>query len=589
MRDNDIIFLNLHRAYLDFVPGYGGFLGIYLLSAFVNENGYAGQGYAGALHRGQELIDEACQEHGVQVVGLYCDYANVTENISIARYIKRRYNLPVVIGGPQAPSLGRDFLQESGVDVVVIGEGEMTVLELLDYYIDGTGELSDINGISYLSEDGLHTTPLRTPIMNLDALPYINEDCYLVPRHDWRELSLMTGRGCPFDCIFCHEGSHTRQVRFRSVENVIGEIDAFLTKHPEARDRYILFTDDAFTLDAGRVHELCKALGERQQKYKFHWFCEGHIHTLAQHPEMIDDMAAAGLQRLQLGIEAGTEQVLTAYHKHTTPAEIKEVVAHCRDAGIQQIYGNIILGSAHFSRKTYSADLAFGKELLHLGAGTLELGVVTYWPLPGTELTNHPEKYGVHITDRDFLTSVDDFPQTETEDIDCWELQRLVQQMEDEFATVRRDMLLSGEVPLKRLLTWYPSESVFKSYGFWWQSLKKLPNLYSYGHLLLMQEGLTGHEAERFGRDAHPLRVLPLQQYLHLEISGGRIAGNTLTQLEVEVLVLCTGRSSCDAIFRRLHTAGKLSTYEELRQILDRLEKDFLIVYSHEMGEKEDE
>ena len=132
MRDNDIIFLNLHRAYLDFVPGYGGFLGIYLLSAFVNENGYAGQGYAGALHRGQELIDEACQEHGVQVVGLYCDYANVTENISIARYIKRRYNLPVVIGGPQAPSLGRDFLQESGVDVVVIGEGEMTVLELLD-------------------------------------------------------------------------------------------------------------------------------------------------------------------------------------------------------------------------------------------------------------------------------------------------------------------------------------------------------------------------------------------------------------------------------------------------------------------------
>ena len=104
-----------------------------------------------------------------------------------------------------------------------------------------------------------------------------------------------------------------------------------------------------------------------------------------------------------------------------------------------------------------------------------------------------------------------------------------------------------------------------------------------------MQEGLTGHEAERFGRDAHPLRVLPLQQYLHLEISGGRIAGNTLTQLEVEVLVLCTGRSSCDAIFRRLHTAGKLSIYEELRQILDRLEKDFLIVYSHEMEEKADE
>lgn len=590
MRDNDIVFLNLHRGYLDFVPGYGGFLGIYLLSAFVNANGYAGQGYAGALHRGRELIDEACREHGVQVVGLYCDYANVTENISLARYVKRRYGLPVLLGGPQAGSLGRDFLAESGVDCIVRGEGELTVLELLDYYIDGTGELADIYGIAYLegAEAGarvgrLHVTPPRPPIVNLDALPYIDADCYLVPRHDWHELSLMTGRGCPFDCIFCHEGSHTRRVRYRSVANVLGEIDAFFAHHPHVKDCYILFTDDAFTLDAQRVHELCTALAERQQRYGFHWFCEGHIHTLAQHSGMIRDMAAAGLQRLQLGIEAGTERVLTAYHKHTTPEEIKAVVAMCRDAGIQQIYGNIILGSAYFSSETYAADLAFGKELLHIGAGTLELGVVTYWPLPGTELTDHPERYGLRIVDRDFLTSVDDFPQTETAEIDRWELQRLAQQMERELAAVRCEMLLAGEVPMERILTWYPSSSVFKSYGFWWQSLRKLPNLHAYGHLLLTHEGMTGREAEPLGRSAHPMRVLSLQQYLHLDEAGGEIADVHITQLEAEVLVLCTGRSSCEAIFRRLQAAGQLNAYEELQDILAWLERHYLIVYSREI------
>lgn len=586
MRENDIVFFNLHRRYLNRAPEYGGFLGIYLLSAFVNANGYQGQAFAGSLHQGKVILDEICQAKKVKIIGLYCDYANVTENILVARYIKEKYHLPVLLGGPQSFSLGFTFLQQSGVDVLVRGEGELTVLELLDYFLDGTGTLDEIQGISFISEEGFHETATRAPIENLDALPWIDEECYLLPRKDWHELSIMTGRGCPFNCAFCHEAGHTRGVRFRSVENVLSEIDAFFHQHGSPRSCYILFTDDAFTLDADRVHQICEGLRERQKKWGFHWFCEGHVHTLAMHPEMIQDLAAAGLQRIQLGIEAGTNQVLEAYRKHTDIEEIKQVVMACRDAGIQQIYGNLILGSAFFSEGTYQKDLAFGKELLHLGKGSLELGVVTYWPLPGTSMTDHPKKYKLKLADKEFLTSVDDFPQTETDGFDRFRILQLVQNMEQEFNQVRQDMLLRGEVPMERILSWYPSTSVFKSYGLWWQTLCQLPHLLAYGHMLLTGDGMTGKDAAFMGVDAHPMRLLSIQQYLKWNGSTGTMANVTLNSKEVDVLILCTGRMNCQEIFLYLKKREILQTYEELEIILQRLEESYLIIYSSELKEE---
>ena len=163
---------------------------------------------------------------------------------------------------------------------------------------------------------------------------------------------------------------------------------------------------------------------------------------------MIKDIAAAGALRIQLGIESGVPRVLEAYRKHTTPEEIKEVVAACRETGRMQIYGNIILGSAFFSKEIYEQDLAFGKELLEWGQGALELNVVCYWPLPETSITKEPEKYGIQIVDYDFYTSAEDFPQTETEEMSRWEILRLAQHMEKEFAGKRKEMLLEGRVTM---------------------------------------------------------------------------------------------------------------------------------------------
>lgn len=583
MRENDIVFLNLHRKYLNIKPQYGGFIGIYSLAAFVNDNGYSGQAYAGTLHQGKEIVDEICSQGLVSVIGLYCDYANVTENEYISQYIKQKYHLPVVVGGPQATSLGKEFLLKSGSDALIRYEGELTVVELLDYFLDGTGELANIKGIAYLQNGQLQINSERPLITNLDALPFIDDECYLKPTRKRSELSIITGRGCPFHCAFCHEGSHTKQVRWRSVDNVLAEIDAFMDAHPHLHDFYLLFVDDTFTLNEKRLQALCQGLKERRQKRMFHWFCEGHVHTLAKHPRMIQMLADAGAQRLQLGIESGNAEVLDAYHKNTTPEEIKSVVAACRDAGIQQVYGNIILGSAFFSQETYEKDLAFGKELQKLGAGTLELGVVSYWPLPETEITNHPKKFDMKIHDTAFYTSADDFPQTSTEEFSQLQILQAVQNMNHAFEKQRQEMLCNGEVPFSRILSWFEDGSIFHIYGMWFRSLQKVLHVFNCAQLVYEKEAIHLLSESAEPSQMHPMRTLPLSDYLCInDDQTALIEGVRLSERDLSVLVFATGRLSNDEIYKNLQKKYRNFSWDTYLEVLHKLEKAYLIVYAEE-------
>ena len=434
MQELDILFLNLHRRYLNYEPNHGGFLGIYLLSAFLNNEGYSAKGFSGSLEEGLKIIDNLCAENKISMLGLYCDYENVTENIFISRYVKKNFNLPVIVGGPQATALDEKFFVKSKCDAVVRYEGELTVLELANFFLEGIGSLEKILGITYLTSEGLKKNFERPLIKNLDALSFIDKNCYFEPSHYYRGLSLMTGRGCPFRCAFCHEGTHTRQVRFRSVENVLEEIDLYLQDYGTDRGLYIFFTDDTFTLGLERMKKICEGLAERRKNYDFKFFCEGHIHTIYKNPDMIKYLAEAGCVRIQLGIEAGTEKVLKAYGKNTTPEEIFEVVCLCRDLGIQQVYGNIILGGAFFNKEVFEQDKKFVHEIIKESQGVLEIGIVTFWPLSETKMTNSPADFGIKICDAEFLTSVGDFPQIETAELSRFEITKMQLELQNEIS-----------------------------------------------------------------------------------------------------------------------------------------------------------
>ncbi|MBQ9486864.1 MAG: radical SAM protein [Selenomonadaceae bacterium] len=577
MPELDILFLNLHRRYLSVKPMHGGFLGIYLLSAFLNSQGYSAKGFAGTLEEGLRHIDNLCGAKKISMLGLYCDYENVTENIFLSRYVKEKYNLPVIVGGPQATALTEKFFTDSQCDAVVRYEGELTVLELMNYFLEDVGELENILGITYLTADGLKRNAERPLIKNLDALPFIDADCYLESKYFYSGLSLMTGRGCPFHCAFCHEGAHTRQVRFRSVENVLAEIDAYLkvyNKFYSDAELYILFTDDTFTLNTARMKKLCDGLAERQKVRPFKFFCEGHIHTIYKNPEMIHYLVKAGCERIQLGIEAGTEKVLKAYGKNTTPDEIFEVIRLCRDEGIKQIYGNIILGSAHFTREIYEADRKFARQLLFEGQGVVELGVVTFWPLAETKMTRLPKDFGIKICDDEFLTSVGDFPQTETNTLDRFDIAEMAWNLQEEIFSQMIEMIENRQVPLDRILSWFPAEESSRR-GFWYHKLTEQPILYSYYKMIQLKEGFPSEQIENLPQ-AHPLRVITLNKYLR-KIDAGtvEIRGEKFCGKEIDVLLLTTGKLSVEEIARRVDI-----DIAEVMKVLNRMERRHLIVYA---------
>ena len=569
----DILFLNVHRRYLDAELGYGGFLGIYLLAAFARQEGYAAKSFSGTLERGLKRLDDLGAE--ISMVGLYCDFDNVTENIFLSRHVKEKFGLPVIVGGPQATALDADFFISSKCDAVVRYEGELTVLELMNFYLEGVGALEKILGVSYFSGGEVHKNPERPLIKNLDALPFIDAACYLEPKDFYHSLGLMTGRGCPFRCAFCHEGAHTKTVRLRSVENVLAEIDAYLKSWRRDDELYILFTDDTFTLSTERVKKICAGLAERRKNYRFKFFCEGHIHTLYKNPEMIQALAEGGCVRIQLGIEAGTAPVLKAYGKNTTPEEIFEVVKLCRDAGIQQVYGNIILGGANFTREVFEADKKFVRELIRESQGVVEIGVVTYWPLAETQMTRLPEKFGIKICDAEFVTSAGDFPQTETAALDRLAISEMENELRLEIAAQMAEMLETWQVPTERILSWFPTARSARNYSMWLTELRRQEILFAYYEMLALREGIQLAQVENLPA-AIPMRVAPLFRYLRrLDASTAEVRGEIFSGAELEVLLLTAGKLSVAEISRRVGL--ELS---QVVEVLKRLERRHFIVFA---------
>ena len=564
---------------MDYEPNHGGFLGIYLLSAFMNKEGFSAKGFSGSLEEGLKIINDLCKENKISMLGLYCDYDNVTENIFLSSYVKENFNLPVIIGGPQATALDEKFFVKSKCDTVVRYEGELTVLELANFFLEGIGSLEKILGITYLTSEGLKKNFERPLIQNLDALPFIDKNCYFEPSHYYRGLSLMTGRGCPFHCAFCHEGTHTRQVRFRSVENVLEEIDLYLQDYGTDRGLYIFFTDDTFTLGLERVKKICEGLAERRKNYDFKFFCEGHIHTIYKNPDMIKYLAEAGCVRIQLGIEAGTEKVLKAYGKNTTPEEIFEVVCLCRDLGIQQVYGNIILGGAFFNKEVFEQDKKFVHEIIKESQGVLEIGIVTFWPLSETKMTNSPADFGIKICDAEFLTSVGDFPQIETAELSRFEITKMQLELQNEISALMSSMLENDEVPTERILSWFPKlkmtkQGTMRPSGMWYMELMKNENLYAYYEMLKLCEGFQSDKIENLS-SAHPLRIVVLYKFLqtvdeHIELFGEKFFGK-----EIEVVLLTTGKLSVAEIAERVELE-----ISKVTEVLNRLEKRHLIVYT---------
>jgi anaerobic magnesium-protoporphyrin IX monomethyl ester cyclase len=319
-----------------------------------------------------------------EVVGIYCMVTMQEDCLWLARQLRPTAQL-LIVGGPLPTCDPYAFVHH--FDVVVRGEGEATVLELLQAYTSGEdfGAISGITMLKKTSTNGKEyqetiTTPDRPFNQHLDSLPFPAR--HLLPnqryiqfgkkKYGYSITTVMSTRGCPYKCEFCSNVIFGGSYRERSARNVVDEVEEALAC---GYDR-ISFADDVFTLRRRRVLEVCAEIARRG--LQFYWECLARVDSLndATYVEMVH----AGCRRVYFGIESGDNTVLKLMNKKITTQEAQHAVIAAHQAGLE-VGAFFILFYPGETNQTVMNTLHFATSL------PLDyLGLTMPYPLPGTAL-----------------------------------------------------------------------------------------------------------------------------------------------------------------------------------------------------------
>jgi radical SAM superfamily enzyme YgiQ (UPF0313 family) len=266
--------------------------------------------------------------------------SSVTQNYNIAKEyakIAKTMGLLVVIGGPHITALPECL--STDMDVACIGEGEEIFLDLVKLYLETesfpTEKLEQIKGIAYHKDGKVVIAPARLTCNSLDNIPHPKRSLIGYPKRSY----ILTSRGCPYRCVFCGCSRHWGKVRYASPGYIIEEIRELV----ENGVKVIRFNDDLLTFSKDRLKKVANLIIENGFHKKVRFSCWGRANTIT--PEIVDILKSMNVVAIALGLESGTDRVLS-YLKgaNVTVEDNYRALELLRNAGIQTS-GNFIIGS----------------------------------------------------------------------------------------------------------------------------------------------------------------------------------------------------------------------------------------------------
>ncbi len=321
----------------------------------------------------QKSISEILHEIGnerFQLVVVDTSTPSILNDCQIALRLKRHFEAYTVIVGPHPSALPEESLKMApGIDGVARGEYEIT-LQALAKCLDNNSnpsleELRDIDGLTYLFDGKYRHNKDRELNQDLDSMPFVssaykrhlNYKDYFYAHSKYPIVTIISGRGCPHQCVYCvyPQVFSGRRLRHRSITNVVDEIEYILNNLPEVKE--IMFEDDTLTINKNR----CKKLAEEilKRKLKFQWSansrCDVDLETMKL-------LKRAGARLFCVGVESGVQEVLDNMKKNLVIERIRQFFADAKEAGIL-IHGCFLLGNPGETKKTLQKTLAFAKEL----------------------------------------------------------------------------------------------------------------------------------------------------------------------------------------------------------------------------------
>ncbi len=310
-----------------------------------------------------------------------------------------RPDAKIVLGGQLAHYNPHTVIEHTAVDICVIGEGEITVQDIIYNSLDG---LSGVSGIAYRDQNGEYRrNPDRPRISNPDAIPFpyydaFNMDYYFT--HGFfgsrakRAINVLSSRGCPYSCTFC--SLSFPNVTFRSVDNVIEEIRYL-------KDRYgvdgIEFADELFVINKKLVYEFC----EKIKPLKISWGGQGRANIVNDDEKLLRAMKDAGAAYIGYGVESATSEILSRMQKKTTVEQNMNAVKTAQKVGLV-VVAQYMFGFPGETLESIKAGIDFFKEVHYIPpvGPNAPCHISLTVALPGSQLYEDCKKTGL-ITDED--------------------------------------------------------------------------------------------------------------------------------------------------------------------------------------------
>ncbi|MFM2245682.1 MAG: hypothetical protein RL071_1756 [Pseudomonadota bacterium] len=271
--------------------------------------------------------------------------------------------VPIVLGSYHVTLVPEEAMANPQFDVGVLGEGEHTMLELVEHY-EGKRELSDVAGVIFRDPDGGFVyTPKRAKVRDLDELPFparhlLPANIYRpvpVDEHSFPKFAMITSRGCPHACAFCQKSRSG--YRSHSPRYIVDEIE-HLVRDFGVRD--IAFVDSLFCANKKRVYAICDEMIRRGVHKKVSWTCSSRVEVVDK--PLLARMKEAGCWRTRFGVESGSDKVLDFISKGITKEKIRAAITAAHEVGLRP-KAFFMVGHMPDTRETILETIEFAKTL----------------------------------------------------------------------------------------------------------------------------------------------------------------------------------------------------------------------------------
>jgi radical SAM superfamily enzyme YgiQ (UPF0313 family) len=318
--------------------------------------------------------------------------------IEAARFIRQFSPLtPIVWGGVHPSLLPEETIMNEFVDIIVIGDGEETFMDLVAAIQQGKDK-KEVKGIIYKDGDAIVRTLHRGPfpIYKLDNLAYalVDIDRYKLPETliNGKTLPIITSRGCPYQCAFCYN-THFSRRRWSALspEQTVSLITDLVSRH-QIKNLFLL--DDNFFVDLERVRRICELLIENHLSVGI-YNANCRVDTLAKMDnEFLKLIKQVGFHQIYVGVESGSNGVLNGIKKDITVEQVLDVNTRLKNVNVKPFY-SFMAGFPFETIEDIKKTVLLMSRLLEENPNAIVLKLQLFTPYPGTELFRYVSNLGM--------------------------------------------------------------------------------------------------------------------------------------------------------------------------------------------------